>query len=92
VGGRGRDGDYARFAEASLGLADAAARLPRRARFGVEMTVLRVCESEQVARSALLDRSARRLELAASGVDSARTMLADAALDARRRRSLRLVV
>jgi len=92
VRGRCQDGDYARFLEATIGLAAEASGLPRRARFGVEMTILRVCESEQLARAALVDRSPRRLELAASGVRSARAMLADAAVDARRRRSLRLAV
>ena len=90
--GRTADGEYVRFVEATLGLADAATRLPRRARFGMAMSILRVSESEQIARSAIVDGSPRRLELAASGVRSARTLLADAAVDARRRRSLRLVV
>ena len=90
--GRSPDGDYARFVEAMIDLAEAAETLPRRARFSVEMTILRVCECEQVACAALFDGSARRLELAASGVQNARTLLADAAVDTRRRRSLRLVV
>lgn len=90
--GRPADGDYARFVEATLGLADIAAGLPRRARFGVEMSLLRVCESEQAARAALADGSPQRLELAASGVRGAQSMLAEAAVDVRRRRSLRLVV
>lgn len=89
MGGRSAEGDYARFVEATLSLADAAAELPRRSRLDVAMTILRVCESEQLARAALFDRSTQRLEVATSRVQTARERLADLAVDARRRRLLR---
>lgn len=89
--GRPADGEYARFVEATLGLASEAEGLPRRARFGVEMTIVRVWESEQIARTALAERIPQRLGPAASEVQNARMMLADAAVDVRRRRSLRPV-
>ena len=82
MGRRCADGDYARFVEATLDLAEVAVELPRPARFGVAMTILRVCESEQLACTALVVGSTRRLELAASRVRTARELLADAALRA----------
>jgi hypothetical protein len=87
VGRRSADGDYARFVEAALDLAEVAGELPRRARFGVALAILRMCESEQLARTALFAGSARRLELATSRVRAARELLADAAVDARHLRA-----
>ncbi len=87
MGRRCADGDYARFVEATLDLADVVVELPRPARFGMALTILQVCESEQLACAALFDRSTQRLELAASRVRTAREMLADAAVDARRLRA-----
>jgi hypothetical protein len=91
VQGRPADGEYARFVEATIGLAAAAEGLPRRDRVGVEMAILRMWESERVGRAALASGNTRHLELASSSVHGARAMLADAASDIRRRRRLSLV-
>jgi len=95
VRGRCHKGDYARFLEATLSLADASAGLTRRARLEMEVAILRVCESDRVARAALLGGEPQRLALAAGNVRRAREELFEASLDAaaegRRRRTLSLV-
>jgi hypothetical protein len=95
VCGRRADSEYARFLEATLDLADAASALPRRARFGMAVAILRVCESDRVARAALTASNSQRLERAAATLELARAGLAEsgqsATADLRRRRSLSLV-
>jgi len=92
VGGRSADRDYVRFVETTLGLADATAALPRRARFGMAVAILRAFESDREARTALalheaerLERAVVRLRFARAGLDDAGR---DALDDARRRRML----
>ncbi len=89
------DGDYARFLEATLDLVDASEALPPRARFELDLAIVRVCESDRAARAALLTGEPRRLEQAATGLRLARARLADAsreaAFEVRRRRTLLLV-
>jgi hypothetical protein len=91
VGGRSADRDYVRFLEATLGLADAAEELPQRARFGLAVAILTVCESDGAARTALGSGERPRLQQAAARLRDARDLLADADLDLRRRRTLALV-
>ena len=91
MGGRSADRDYARFLEATLGLADVAGSLPRRARFGLATAILRACESDRDARTALAAHELQHLERAAAAVSRAREGLAEVAADQRRRRALSLV-
>jgi len=95
VRGRCQDGDYARFLEATLRLIDASAGLTRRARVEMEVAILRVCESDRVARAALLGGEPQRLALAAGNIRRAREELIDASVDAaaegRRKRTILLV-
>jgi hypothetical protein len=91
VGSRSADGDYLRFVEATLGLADAAAGLPRRARLGMAVALLTVFESDRVARCALVTAEPQRMRRAAAGLQQAREVLAEADTDARRRCTLSLV-
>lgn len=90
-----RAGDDARFLEATIGLADASAGMSPRARLALQTAILRVWESERVARAALLTAEPRRLGRAAVELRRAREALADASLDAaadaRRRRLLSAV-
>jgi len=88
VGSRSADGDYLRFVEATLGLADAAAGLPRRARVGVVVALLTVCDSDRSARTALGSAEPQRLRQAIAGLTQAREVLADAGLEFHRRRTL----
>jgi hypothetical protein len=95
VSGRPAEGEYARFLEATLDLAQASTSLPRRAKFGMAVAILRVCESDREARTAYLGGDERRMAQAAIGLRTARASLAAAAcettMDLRRRRSLSLV-
>jgi hypothetical protein len=94
--GRCADGEYGRFLEATLDLADASAALPRRGRFELTVALLRACESDRIARTALLEPEIQGLQRAVVSLGRARAALADAsqeaAIDAARRRSLALVV
>ena len=91
MGRRCEDADYARFAAATLGLAAAAAGLPRRAQLEMTIALLTVCESDRAARTALGSAEPLRLRQAADALQHARELLADADVDVRRRRTLSLV-
>jgi hypothetical protein len=93
--GRPADGEYARFVEATVRLADEAVDMPRRARFSLTVALFGVWESERNARTALATQSGPRLAQAASAVRTARATLAtaadDTAAELRRRRLISLV-
>jgi hypothetical protein len=91
VGARSADGDYVRFVEATLGLADAAAGLSPRERIGMAVALLAVCDSDRAARTALTSAEPQRLRRAVAALTQARELLADARMDVHRRQTFSLV-
>jgi len=99
AGARRREREYTGFLEAAVGLADASAALgpllSRPSRIVLGSAILRIGEVDRVVGCATASADRRRLEVAAACVAGARASLAeaqhDAAVDAVRRRTLRLV-